>query len=129
MNNLLYIGLNGYAGSGKDTVAKIIKTILSKDWKSLEECKEYYFNTYTNPTISATYNSRDIQENSPVLCIAYADQLKEICSKMFGIPLQRFYQNKSTAWVCINDKFQYTEIKPDESITVSFGKFNVYIFE
>ena len=119
MNNLLYIGLNGYAGSGKDTVAKIIKTILSKDWKSLEECKEYYFNTYTNPTISATYNSRDIQENSPVFCIAYADQLKEICSKMFGIPLQRFYQNKSTAWVCINDKFQYTEIKPDDDYIIT----------
>ena len=41
-NNLLYIGLNGFAGSGKDTVAKMIKTILNRDWNSLEECKAYY---------------------------------------------------------------------------------------
>ena len=113
MDHLLYIGLNGFAGAGKDTVAKMLKTILSKDWQSIEECKEYYFKTYTNPTQSATYKIKDI-EQSPVLCIAYADQLKEICAKMFGIPSERFYQNKSTAWICINDKFQYTEIKPNE---------------
>ena len=50
MNKLLYIGLNGLAGSGKDTVAKMLKTILSKQWESLEECKTYYFSRYTNPT-------------------------------------------------------------------------------
>ena len=113
MNNLLYIGLNGYAGAGKDTVAKMLKTVLSKDWDNINDFKEYYFKTYTNPTQSATYNINDTN-TSPVLCIAYADQLKEICAKMFGIPRQRFYQNKSTAWICINDRFQYTEIKPDE---------------
>ena len=114
-NNVLYIGLNGYAGAGKDTVAKMLKTILSQDWNSLEECKEYYYSIYTNPTISATYNDLDPQ-NTSVLCIAYADQLKDICAQMFGIPRQRWYQNKSTAWICINDNFQYTEIKPDDHI-------------
>ena len=53
------------------------------------------------------------------MCIAYADQLKEICSSIFGIPVQRFYQNKSNAWICINDKFQYTEIKPEEESIVT----------
>ena len=57
--------------------------------------------------------------DSRVLCIAYADQLKEICSTIFGIPVQRFYQNKSNAWICLNDKFQYTEIKPDEEHIVT----------
>ena len=114
MNKLLYIGLNGLAGSGKDTVAKMFKTILAKNWESLEECKTYYFSRYTNPTQSATYPVSDADKNSPVMCIAYADQLKEICSSIFGIPVQRFYQNKANAWICINDKFQYTEIKPND---------------
>ena len=114
MNKLLYIGLNGLAGSGKDTVAKMLKTILSKQWESLEECKTYYFSRYTNPTQSATFPQSSDDIDSPVMCIAYADQLKEICSTIFGIPVQRFYQNKSNAWICINDKFQYTEIKPQD---------------
>ena len=38
MNKLLYIGLNGFAGSGKDTVAKMIKTILNYKWPNLSTC-------------------------------------------------------------------------------------------
>lgn len=113
MNNLLYISLNGYAGSGKDTVAKMLNVILGYDWENIEECKEYYFSKHTNPLQSATFNFNE--DDSKVLCIAYADQLKAICSIIFGIPMKRFYQNKSNAWVCINDKFQYTEIKPDNN--------------
>lgn len=116
-NNLLYIGLNGFAGSGKDTVAKMIKTILNRDWNSLEECKEYYKSVYTNPTISATFDQNS--ENDRVFCIAFADQLKYICSAIFGIPVKRFYENKSTAWVCINKDFQYTELHPDDNIIVT----------
>ena len=113
MNKLLYIGLNGYAGAGKDTVAKMLKIILDHEWNNIDECKEYYFTKYTNPTQSATFNFDD-DKYSKVLCIAYADQLKMICSNIFGIPLQRFYMNKSNAWISLNDKFQYTEIKPED---------------
>ena len=42
---LLFIGLNGFAGAGKDTVAKMIKTILGYNWSSLEECKNFYQKT------------------------------------------------------------------------------------
>lgn len=115
-NKILFIGLNGYAGSGKDTVAKMLKTILSYNWQSIEECKKFYKQKYTNPTISATLNTKDDNETLPVMCIAYADQLKEICANIFGIPVERFYMNKSNAWVCINDKFQYTEIEPEKNI-------------
>ena len=112
---LLFIGLNGFAGAGKDTVAKMLKTILGYNWISLEECKNFYQKTYTNPTWSATYHAPTLDNNSKVLCIAYADQLKMICSTIFGIPFERFYMNKSNAWVCVNDKFQYTEIKPNST--------------
>ena len=130
MNKLLYIGLNGLAGSGKDTVAKMLKTILSKNWDSLDDCKEYYFSRYTNPTQSATFPISKDDINSSVMCIAYADQLKEICSTIFGIPVQRFYQNKSNAWICLNDKFQYTEIKPneDEIITAQDYYYNISVY-
>lgn len=116
MNNLLFIGLNGYAGSGKDTVAKMLSTILSKDWENIDQAKEYYFSTYKNVTQPATYKFDD---NNIVKCIAYADQLKLICSNIFGIPLNRFYMNKSNLWINISDKFQFTEIKPAENNIVT----------
>lgn len=122
MSQLLYIGLNGYAGAGKDTVAKMLKVILDREWQSKEQCKEYYFTKYTNPTQSATFNF-DNDKNSQVLCIAYADQLKMICSNIFGIPMQRFYMNKSTAWICINDKFQYTELKPEDDHIITADEY------
>ena len=118
MKHLLYIGLKGYAGSGKDTVAKMLRTILSMDWESKEQCYEYYQRVYNDPTRSATFND-EANKNSKAMCVAYADQLKTICAEIFGIPVERFYKNKETAWVCINDKFQYTEHKPadDEIVT------------
>lgn len=108
----LYIGIHGYAGSGKDTVTKMIRTILSRMWSSLDDCKEYYKKIYTDPTISATYELQEDMLANNVYCIAFADQLKSICSAIFGIPTGRFYMNKNTAWVCINKNFKYTEIRP-----------------
>lgn len=120
---LLFIGLNGFAGAGKDTVAKMLKTILGYNWSSLEECKNFYQKTYTNPTWSATYHAPTLDNNSKVLCIAYADQLKMICSTIFGIPFERFYMNKSNAWVCVNDKFQYTEVKPASTYIITADEY------
>lgn len=120
MENILYIGLNGYAGSGKDTVAKMLRTMLDFDWKDKEECRQYYKRTYKNPTISATFNPGSINK---VMCIAYADQLKEICSSVFGIPVERFYTNKGNAWININHNFEYTEIKPSDHCIISAEQF------
>lgn len=126
-NHQLYIGINGLAGAGKDTVAKMLKVVLSMFNSSLEECKAFYKQTYTNPTQSATYNPRptnkEFEENCPVICIAYADQLKKICSTIFGIPLERFYMNKGNAWICINQHFTYTEIKPNDSEIITAEQF------
>jgi len=132
MSNLLYIGLNGFAGSGKDTVAKMIKTILNFHWNNLEECKQYYKSVYTSPTISATYNPNEIKtENNPVYCVAFADQLKIICSNIFGIPVNRFYQNKANAWVCINKDFKYTEVKPLDNYIVTSEEYynNIAVYK
>ena len=127
---VLFIGLNGFAGAGKDTVAKMLKTILGHNWDSLEQCKEFYQKTYVDPTWTATYHVNDLdQENKSVMCIAYADQLKRICSTIFGIPVERFYQNKSNAWVCINDKFQYTEIKPPSNYIITSEEYHYAIDE
>ena len=124
MNNLLYIGLNGYAGAGKDTVAKMLKLILNdlEYWNDVDLCKAKYDEIFTDPTKSATFNAPKFEKNR-VMCIAYADQLKEICATMFGIPIERFYMNKSNAWICINDKFQYTEIKPDSDHILTADEF------
>lgn len=126
MNKQLYIGLNGLAGSGKDTVAKMIRVILGHKTLSLEDCMKIYKEHYYNPWISATFSS-PTDDSHNVFSIAFADQLKTICSTIFGIPVERFYQNKATAWICINKDFQYTEIKPDDSqiITADFCYYNI----
>lgn len=116
MNKLLYIGLNGFAGSGKDTVAKMLYCILNKEWNSKEECYNFFksnLSTIVQPY--ATFNIEKNMENNKCTCIAFADRLKEICSAIFGIPLKYFYTNKANSWICINKNFEYTENTPDQS--------------
>ena len=124
-NQLLYIGLNGLAGSGKDSVAKIFNTILSKDWSNYDSCKNYYNEYYTKPNASATYYEKYKNESDRVICLAFADQLKNICSSIFGIPLSCFYFNKSTAWICVNKEFEYTEIRPENVISCEDYYYNI----
>ena len=95
----------------------MLKVILLKDWDNIEQCKEYYNQKYAGPHILATYNKEQNYYTESVMCIAFADQLKYICSSIFGIPVKRFYENKSNAWICINKDFHYTEIRPDNVIT------------
>ena len=127
MNNdkLLYIGLNGLAGSGKDTVAKMLNVMLMKDWVSYELCKNFYDNFYDKPNASATYYEKYKDDTNQVICIAFADQLKYICADIFGIDLRCFYFNKSTAWICINKGFEYTEIRPDNIISCEDYFYNI----
>ena len=127
MNNdkLLYIGLNGLAGSGKDTVAKMLNIILMKQWGNFEMCKNFYDNFYDKPNASATYYEKYKDNSTQVITIAFADQLKTICSSIFGIDLRCFYFNKSTAWICINKGFEYTEIRPDNVISCEDYFYNI----
>ena len=112
MDNLLYIGLNGYAGSGKDTVAKMLYSILNCNSKSKEEAYAYYVDKFVNnKKLYATFDN-EVAPTDICMCIAFADQLKKICSAMFGVPLSYFYYNKGTAWICINKDFEYTESEP-----------------
>ena len=116
MKNLLYIGINGFAGSGKDSVAKMLKVILGQQWDNMDDCWTYFNTVFNRIDIPATYNKYN-NEKGPVYLIAYADQLKNICSAIFGIPVDRFYGNKETAWLCVNHDFKYTESKPNNIIT------------
>lgn len=116
-DKILYIGLNGLAGSGKDTVAKILNIILMKNWSDYDSCRQYYDNFYTKPNASASYYEKFRGANEQVICLAFADQLKQICAHIFGTPLKCWYFNKSTAWICINHGFEYTEIRPDNVIS------------
>lgn len=121
MSDLLFIGLNGYAGSGKDTVAKMLKVILSHNWTSCDYAWGYYKQHYSNDNgiQYATLSNLD-KDNDVVYTIAFADQLKQMCSAMFGVPLDMFYYNKGNCWVNINGDFRFTQIKPnDESIITS----------
>lgn len=134
MNNLLYIGLSGYAGSGKDTVAKILAAMLDTNFNTCEEFEQYYNNLYkVTAGQSATFNNENVNglNGQKVLCIAYADQLKYVCASIFGIPVERFYMNKSSAWICINKDFTYTEIRPaqDNIITAEEYAYNLSTYK
>lgn len=123
-NHLLYIGLNGFAGSGKDTVAKALRLMLSYDWSTFEE-----FNAAWKRELSS-YNFATFGgslQDSRCYCIAFADQLKYICASMFGIPVERFYFNKETAWVRISTDFKYTERRPDSKDIITADEYNELI--
>lgn len=120
-NAPLYIGLNGFAGSGKDTVAKLLSVMLNNKWESFEQFKEYY-ESISSSRQFATFNHSNIDERE-CICIAFADQLKHICASMFGIPVERFYLNKSNAWICINKDFQYTEVQPENDNIITAEDF------
>ena len=117
MGNLLYIGLNGYAGAGKDTVAKMLYVILNWDWDSKEEAFAKFNESYaTNIRPYATIKNPD---DNMCTCIAFADRLKQICADMFGVPVEYFYYNKNNAWICINKDFEYTETLPADEFIVT----------
>lgn len=124
MSNMpLYIGLNGFAGSGKDTVAKILFAMLNNKWESFEQFKEYY-KSISSSTQFSTFN-RSSENEKECICVAFADQLKHICASIFGIPVERFYLNKSNAWICINKDFQYTEIQPKDDNIITAEDFYI----
>lgn len=116
-NNILYIGLNGWAGSGKDTVAKALAIMLDNNFSSYDEFKKYYdefsgYETKTNFKYATFGNLYNVKNDTRVMCIAFADRLKQICSDLFGVPIERFYYNKENAYICINKDFKYTEQIP-----------------
>lgn len=115
-NNVLYIGLNGYAGSGKDTVAKMMSYILNYSFNDKESAWERFKRTF-NPQETATYPPNKFHDKC--MCIAFADQLKEICHNIFQVPIDNFYTCKGTSWICLNKEFNFTKEKPDQSHILS----------
>lgn len=122
MKNILYIGLNGYAGSGKDTVAKMLNFILSHTNLSLEDAWKRYSIICAYDKV-ATFNTAPSTPDGKVINIAFADFVKKLCSVMFNIDVEKFYYNKSTAWVCINKDYKYTEEKPNPDYIVDAETF------
>lgn len=127
--NILYIGLHGYAGSGKDTVAKALRLMLSYPWESFEDFKKTWeqeafkrsyatFNEGFNDDGNPVYGNATL-EDTKVYCIAFADQLKHICAEMFGIPVKHFYYNKESGWIDITGTFEYVEKLPYGAKTIT----------
>lgn len=113
-NHILYIGLNGYAGSGKDTVAKMLFHILNntssskdevyQDWK--QSSHKYKYATFEFPKHPACRCT----------CMAFADPLKKVSSSIFAIDLDRFYNSKANGYINISKDFEYVETKPQHNI-------------
>ncbi|MCH5167460.1 MAG: hypothetical protein J1F35_06145 [Erysipelotrichales bacterium] len=113
-NTFLYIGLNGYAGSGKDTVAKMLKIILNRE---SNQSKETLYKIWKKYNKEHKYATSEDNLYGQVYTIAFADQLKKLASDIFGIPIQRFYNNKTNGYINISGTFEYTEQKPSDIIT------------
>jgi hypothetical protein len=73
----MLIGINGYIGSGKDTVGKIIQY--------LEYCKDYPHNSRSFENWES-----NVGNHSKWKIKKFAGKLKEIASLMTGIPVEKF---------------------------------------
>lgn len=121
MNKLLYIGLNGYAGSGKDTFAQILSFILNTSYSSKAIAYNAFVEKYVDMPV--THPNTSALSTPNCFCIAFADQLKKICSELFCVPLNYFYDNKSNTWICLNKGFEVTQIKPIQSSIVTASEY------
>ena len=125
-NDILYIGLHGFAGSGKDTVAKALRLMLSYNWESFEDFKTTWEKEAFKMSY-ATFGQEQSNEDCVCYCIAFADQLKHVCAAMFGIPIEHFYYNKENGWISISDNFEYTERQPNEQDIISAEEYYCWI--
>jgi hypothetical protein len=76
----MLIGINGYAGSGKDTVGKIIQYLLSA------------FNGVNLEKILNKYEEYEwmLEEQSEWEIKKFAGKLKQVASLLTGIPIEKF---------------------------------------
>lgn len=81
----LIISISGKAGSGKDTVKDMIQLFYNMRPKSVEEFKNIY----------NIYKENHFLSSENCVSIALADKLKQICSVMFDIDLEIFYDRNS----------------------------------
>jgi len=80
-NNINLIGINGLIGSGKDTVGKIIQYWTEYGLSGNGSCLEW-LNTPNIFINRGLYPSWQVKK--------FASKLKEICSILTGIPVEKF---------------------------------------
>jgi hypothetical protein len=110
----LIISISGRAGSGKDTVKEMIQLFYNKRPKSLEEFKKNY-NIYKENNFLGSENC---------VSIALADKLKQICSVMFDLDLELFYDRNSKERNYVNlethDLVNFSESIENKIVTASY---------
>lgn len=89
MINPLIIGVSGLASSGKDTVTEMLKIYFEFQPKNIDEFKFLYYNKKSNNITN-------------VKSFAFGDKLKEICSTMYNINLNLFYDRESKQNLYLN---------------------------
>ncbi len=82
----MIIGINGYMGSGKDTVGRMIQYIDSRSNASFEDWSKP--NLYRGYDISPLSMYEDEKNSWQIK--KFAGKLKEIASLMTGIPIEKF---------------------------------------
>jgi hypothetical protein len=93
--NPLIIGISGLCGSGKDTVKCMIELYYNYKPKTFDE----FINLYNK------FSENKLNKNYDVTAaVAFADKLKEICSVMYGIDLNIFYDREVKNNMYINIK-------------------------
>lgn len=97
----MIVGINGYSGSGKDTIGKLIQIITCKkipDGYDLEELIAFYH----------VQHEWWLEEESGWEIKKWAGKLKTIASMLTGIPVQKFE----------DQEFKKTDLGPEWNMTV-----------
>ena len=99
MNKINLVGINGYIGSGKDTVGKIIQYLKSDFYPNKS------FNRFLekeNSDWSPPYTDWEIKK--------FAGKLKQIASLMTGIPMEKF-EDQEFKKTYLGEEWDYYPIK------------------
>src|SRR5688500_18783124 len=105
----MIIGINGYIGSGKDTVGKIIQYLESSSSQSFED---YFASTkdgihYNLPEAELFPSKWKIKK--------FAGKLKEIASMLTGIPKEKF-EDQEFKKTHLGPEWNYSRRLPRESL-------------
>lgn len=108
----MIIGINGYIGSGKDTVGKIIQYLTDEYWHGRTYLEDRSFDAWMKPNLHPSgydisgHKVYHAMNNGNWQIKKFAGKLKEIASILTGIPIEKF-EDQEFKKTYLGDEWDY----------------------